>query len=225
MKKGRENSSKNEDYLISNEIESWATENDFVDHFYISGIINALRAQKDRNSWLTLDPNEYLPTKSKNNLRTLQRSLSLLNLARNSLVFLPVAITWLAISKATSAFSIYGKSNALNLINFLDFWQNGYGVLSPKWSLSEIATLDFQIILTVIALTIASSLVNQRIVQKRVTAEEHFQKTRRELSMLISLHANRTTLKNLKNLKSKLAEDLLVKDNRKTLKNLRNYAP
>ena len=225
MKKGRENSSKNEDYLISNEIESWATENDFVDHFYISGIINALRAQKDRNSWLTLDPNEYLPTKSKNNLRTLQRSLSLLNLARNSLVFLPVAITWLAISKATSAFSIYGKSNALNLINLLDFWQNGYGVLSPKWSLSEIATLDFQIILTVIALTIASSLLNQRIVQKRVTTEEHFQKTRQELSMLISLHANRTTLKNLKNLKSKLAEDLLVKDNRKTLKNLRNYAP
>ena len=224
MKKGRENSSKNEDYLISNEIESWATENDFVDHFYISGIINALRAQKDRNSWLTLDPNEYLPTKSKNNLRTLQRSLSLLNLARNSLVFLPVAITWLAISKATSAFSIYGKSNALNLINFLDFWQNGYGVLSPKWSLSEIATLDFQIILTVIALTIASSLLNQRIVQKRVTTEELFQKTRQELSMLISLHANRTTLKNLKNLKSKLAEDLLVKDNRKTLKNLRNYA-
>ena len=135
MKKGRDSASKNEDYLISNEIESWATENDFVDHFYISGIINALRAQKDRNSWLTLDPNEYLPTKSKNNLRTLQRSLSLLNLARNSLVFLPVAITWLAISKATSAFSIYGKSNALNLINFLDFWQNGYGVLSPKWSL------------------------------------------------------------------------------------------
>jgi hypothetical protein len=84
-------------------------------------------------------------------------------IARNTLVFLPVALTWLAISKATSAFAVYTSSNTLSVVNFLDFWENGYGVLSKSWSLSTIATLDFQIILLIISLTIVVALMDRKL--------------------------------------------------------------
>ena len=140
------------------------------------------------------------------------------------MVFLPVALTWLAISKAASAFTLYGATNALNLINFLDFWQNGYGVLSQNWSLSHIATMDFLIIMLVIALTISSTVLAQIEESKFGQAERDFLGSRVVINLAISVHAHRNALKNLRSLRSRLALELSLRDNRKTLKNLKSYA-
>jgi hypothetical protein len=44
----------------------------------------------------------------------------------------------------------------------LEFWQNGYDVLPAFWTISRIASLDFAIILGVIALSLVSTYFNTR---------------------------------------------------------------
>ena len=204
-------------------IESWAMEHRMTDDQYIAGLIQALRTQKDKNSWLALDPLEYLPSEPLVAGDKTRRIVLLINVLRNSLVFLPVALTWLAISKATNAFSLYAKSNALSVINFLDFWQNGYGVLDKKWSIGHVATIDFQIIVLVILITILSAGMTQRWQKEQDLRYANFDADRRKISLEISLHAHRHTLKNLKNFRSRVAEELAVKVDSKTLKKLRSY--
>ena len=46
--------------------------------------------------------------------------------------------------------------------NFLDFWQNGYGVLGSEWRIANVAKLDFIIILIVIILTLISASYSNR---------------------------------------------------------------
>ena len=77
-------------------------------------------------------------------------------------MFIPVAITWEAVSKATEAFAKFVEANNATTVNFLEFWQNGYDVLPAFWTISRIASLDFAIILGVIALSLASTYFNTR---------------------------------------------------------------
>jgi chaperonin cofactor prefoldin len=81
---------------------------------------------------------------------------------RNVLVFLPVALTWEAVSKATEAFAKFVEANNATTVNFLEFWQNGYDVLPAFWTISHIASLDFMIILGVIALSLISTFLNSK---------------------------------------------------------------
>jgi hypothetical protein len=105
---------------------------------------------------------------------------------RNALVFLPVALTWYAISKATSAFAVYTADNTLAVVNFLDFWENGYGVLAEEWSLSHIATLDFQIIMVIIVMTIAITLMDKRVRDNHEVAIAELDEERMRLALEIS---------------------------------------
>jgi hypothetical protein len=105
---------------------------------------------------------------------------------RNALVFLPVALTWYAISKATSAFALYTADNSLSVVNFLDFWENGYGVLSEEWSLSHVATLDFQIILGIIALTIAITFLDRSLKNSRNLVLQEADNERIQIALVIS---------------------------------------
>jgi len=73
------------------------------------------------------------------------------------MVFVPVAVTWKAIAEATSAFSEFINSNTATPVNFLEFWQNGYGLLDPIYRIGTIAEIDFWIIILVIATTIVST--------------------------------------------------------------------
>jgi hypothetical protein len=94
-------------------------------------------------------------------------------LIRNVLVFVPVALTWLAVGKATTGFAVYtAKSSAASVVNFLQFWQNGYGVLAKVWTLSHIAEDDFYIIGTVILLTFITPFMNRSAVKKAASFEQ-----------------------------------------------------
>ena len=132
----------------------------------MSGLLDSLETDENLEVWASLDPLDYLPTPSDKSNELFQRINLGLTIVRNALVFLPVAITWFAISKASSAFAIYTANNTLTVSNFLDFWENGYGVLSKEWSLSRVATLDFQIIIVIILMTISVSVI-ERILRIR----------------------------------------------------------
>ena len=157
---------------LSNTLDSFANEHQLNEDPYLSGLTNAVLNRKNLPMWASLNPLEFLPHVPVNAKKNLLRIQSWATIARNTLVFLPVALTWLAISKATFAFATYTSNNTLSVVNFLDFWENGYGVLSKTWSLSHIATLDFQIILLIIALTIAVSLLERRI-KSELLAQTH----------------------------------------------------
>jgi hypothetical protein len=90
------------------------------------------------------------------------RFVSTITIFRNVLVFVPVALTWLAVSKSTSAFAAYTSVNKNSVVNFLEFWQNGYGFLSNSWTIGHVAFLDFLIIAAIILITLYGSFVTRR---------------------------------------------------------------
>jgi hypothetical protein len=95
----------------------------------------------------------------------------MLVLLRNILVFVPVALTWLAISKATTAFALYTAKSTGSIANFLQFWEDGYGYLDKKWTISEVALLDFWIIAAVIVLTLITPIMSHNA-EDRAEKEE-----------------------------------------------------
>jgi hypothetical protein len=138
--------------------------------------------------WAGLNPLDYLPHAPANVSNGMKRIVLYVTIVRNALVFLPVALTWYAISKATSAFAIYTADNTLAVVNFLDFWENGYGVLAEEWSLSHIATLDFQIIMVIIVMTIAITLMDKRVRDNQEAAIGELDEERMRLALEISAY-------------------------------------
>lgn len=97
-------------------------------------------------------------------LRQLRRINTLTNL-RNILVFSPVALTWASISVVTDAFAEYEKENPNAIVNFLQFWQQGFGYLSDFWILSSVAIFDAALVLIVIVLTYLIGLLTQKNIE------------------------------------------------------------
>ena len=172
--------------ILSNSLQSWAQQHDLLEDPYISGLSNAVANRKNLPMWASLNPLEYLPHAPASVSATLKRVVLYITITRNALVFLPVALTWYAISKATSAFAVYTADNTLAVVNFLDFWENGYGVLDEEWSLSHIATLDFQIIMVIIVLTIAITLLDKRIRDQYESSVAELDEERMMLALAIS---------------------------------------
>ena len=175
------NTSKNKKSVKNEELAhallSWAKQHKVDDDPYILGLHGALKENSDLAMWSTLVPLEYLPLTE---TAAGSREISLnhfLTIARNILVFVPVALTWAAVGKATTAFAVYVEANPNSVTNFLEFWQNGYGVLGEKWTIGYVANLDFLLITAVILLTMATSYLSRkglkirRLGQRKVDAE------------------------------------------------------
>jgi len=109
-----------------------------------------------------MDPFEYLPQPHPTLGSSMFSWAKTAANIRNVLVFVPVAITWEAVSKATVAFAKFVETNNATTVNFLEFWQNGYDVLDKFWTIGNVASLDFVIILGVIALSLISTFFNTR---------------------------------------------------------------
>ena len=172
--------------ILLNSLQSWATLYRVQSDPYVSGLTAAVSARKNLPMWASLDPLEYLPHADVNTHKRLHLLSLIMSVLRNSLVFLPVALTWYAISKATSAFATYTADNSLSVVNFLDFWENGYGVLAEEWSLSHVATLDFQIILGIIGLTIAITFLDRSLREKKNQALQTADEDRIQMALAIS---------------------------------------
>ena len=147
---------------IAEKIEQWALYHGLRTEFEVSTLIEDLRQQRFLNFWAAREIESLLPKPkipAVERLRVLQQRLLFF---RNVIVFLPVTITWIAISEASSSFSSFIAENEAVVVNFLEFWQGGYGDLDPIWKLSTIALIDFFILAVIILLTIGAQVVKLR---------------------------------------------------------------
>ena len=144
------------------EIKAWAKTNHCEDDALVTTLIDDLESGQDLDAWASLASFEILPRVEYKAGDKQQRLTNLIAISRNILVFVPVALTWIAVSKATTAFAQYTTANPNAVVNFLEFWQNGYGILSKDWTIGHIALLDGAIIGVVIAISMAVSVLEIR---------------------------------------------------------------
>lgn len=173
--------------ILHAQINEWAAKNDVIDDPYISGLSQAVLKKRHLDSWETFNPLEYLPHPEGIAGAKRLNYVRYISIFRNILVFAPVAITWEAVSKATTAFSEFVQSNNAATVNFLEFWQNGYEVLDRKWTISNIAQIDFLIVAVVIVLSLVASTLNERGRFLRIQERESIENERTQLAIAIRL--------------------------------------
>lgn len=154
---------------------------------YLDGLRDAIESKKNLHIWAELNPLDYLPVPPAHLGAARARLVRLVTVIRNVLVFAPVALTWWAVGEATTAFSRYIDQNGADVVNFLDFWQNGYGVLDEKWRIGSVARFDFLLIMLVIVLTLyVSQAGNKAEIQRD---KEELDIDRERLALAIEIHA------------------------------------
>jgi hypothetical protein len=172
---------------LASKIAQWISKYNLQDDPYLNGLLAAIESKKDLHIWAELDPNDYLPHPESEAGRAKERLVRLLTVIRNVLVFAPVALTWAAVSAATTGFSQYIEANGADVVNFLDFWQNGYGILAEEWKIGNVARLDFIIVVIVIALTLYVSRGGYQVEEIQRSSEAEIDRER--LGLAIEIHA------------------------------------
>jgi hypothetical protein len=154
---------------VLEQLNAWARKYNLSQDSYVSALASALENRSNLPFWSTMSATDFLP---KSVVATSRNQLIYnLTLLRNLLIFAPVAITWLAIGEASRAFAVFTESNNSNVVNFLQFWQNGYGVLAEEWTLSRVAILDASILLFIMVLIVIIANLNQRTQRQRSELE------------------------------------------------------
>ena len=147
---------------ISQTLVNWAANNGVESDHIVQSLMQDLAGEENLAIWAGMDPFEYLPQPHPTLGSSMFSWAKTAANIRNVLVFVPVAITWEAVSKATVAFAKFVETNNATTVNFLEFWQNGYDVLDKFWTIGNVASLDFVIILGVIALSLFATFLNAR---------------------------------------------------------------
>lgn len=172
--------------ILADKLLAWADKYDVTKDGYVRGLYEALSTRKNLQVWASLNPIEYLPVPELKAGLSLVKLTRFITVLRNVLVFLPVALTWAAVGQATTAFSTYLKANGTDIVNFLDFWQNGYDVLGEEWRIANVALLDFLIIMVVIGLTLLASVFSRSVSDVQLAAEKETDRERILLSVEIA---------------------------------------
>lgn len=162
---------------VSNWAKKYSSHNDLT-----KKLVSDLESKTDLHKWAELDPFEYLPYPGAVGSAKKNRLIDNITVLRNVLVFAPVALTWAAVGEATKAFEKYTAENSTAVVNFLEFWQNGYGVLDAKWRISEVARFDFILILLVIVLTLFISFAGQKLTKAENLENVKFEDSRQLLA-------------------------------------------
>jgi hypothetical protein len=174
--------------ILADSVEAWGNKYGQAEDGYVSGLITALRENKNLHVWATFDPVDYLPIPLLGNGAKLAGRVRIITVLRNVLVFAPVALTWIAVGQATKGFQEYISQNTTGVANFLDFWQNGYDILPPEYRISDVARVDAVIILGVIALTLLASVLGGRAEKQTMGSEAFADRERTDLALQIGLY-------------------------------------
>lgn len=179
--------------VLAEKLEDWARRHRVERDPYLSQLTESLKERKNLHIWAELQPLDFLPYPKSDAQNRKSDLVRILTIIRNVLVFAPVALTWAAVSAATTGFAAYIKENGASVVNFLDFWQNGYGYLSDKWKIGEVARLDFILVMIVIVLTLFVSIVGHRAQQLRNEEEALIDQERATIALEIAqvLHDKR----------------------------------
>ena len=173
-------SGKNKHKEIANLIQVWASKYEFSQDPFIQQLSSAIDNRKNLPFWASLDIDKLFPTPQVQLRQT--KTLHYLALLRNMLIFTPVALTWFAIREASIAFEIFTSQNPSSIVNFLEFWQNGYGLLAEEWRISNLATTSASILAVVIFLIATLSFLNRR---QSVLVEKAQNEVEKERQILI----------------------------------------
>jgi hypothetical protein len=171
---------------IAEDLRFWSTTRGVEVDPYVSQLQEDLTSGENLGFWASIDPAEMLPMPAKQKVIQYESIARLIVLVRNVLIFLPVALTWYAIGQATIAFQIYVGSSGTTTANFLDFWQNGYGILDDKWRIGEIAVLDFYIVMAVIVISLVAGAIQAQAARIDAKLETLYESERMELALQIS---------------------------------------
>ncbi len=179
--------------VLAEKLERWVSLRGVKNDPYLQQLIEALHSRKNLHIWAEIQPLDFMPHPDSTAQSTQSNLVRILTILRNVLVFAPVALTWAAVSAATTGFAAYTKENGASVVNFLDFWQNGYGYLADHWHIGEVARLDFLLVVVVIVLTLYVSLAGHKAQTARVNEEALIDKERAELALEITaiLHDKR----------------------------------
>ena len=145
--------------LLLDLLNQWSLRHDLGFDPYLNSIIKTVENDLPLDVWNSLDPEKYLPRPASEVGNSFIRTSRILAILRNVLVFVPVALTWKAVSEATTAFSTFVSEQSVAPVNFLEFWQNGYGVLSDFWKIGNVAQIDFLLIVFIIIATLISTIL------------------------------------------------------------------
>jgi hypothetical protein len=179
--------------VLAEKLEEWSRLRGVERDPYLSQLTESLKERKNLHIWAELQPLDFLPYPKSDAQNRQSDLVRILTIIRNVLVFAPVALTWAAVSAATTGFAAYTKDNGASVVNFLDFWQNGYGYLADHWKIGHVAELDFILVMIVIALTLFVSIVGHRSQQLRNQEEALIDQERSTIALEIAqvLHDKR----------------------------------
>lgn len=183
----------NDGKALADSLTEWGINYGISDDPYIAGLSDALYKNRDLSTWSEFEPLEYLPH---GNVLEGARSIKwgrIVGITRNILVFAPVALTWKGVEQATTAFSDFVTKNSASTVNFLEFWQNGYGVLPEAWTISSVARMDYVIVGIVIVLSFLSTFLNEHGRTRRSVGQRSLDLDRTYLAIEIKkyLHSKR----------------------------------
>lgn len=175
---------------VAEDLRFWSTVRGVEADPYVAQLQEDLAIGKNLDFWASIDASEMLPMPIRRKAVQYESIARLIVLFRNVLIFLPVALTWYAIGQATIAFQIYVGSSGTTTANFLDFWQNGYGILDDKWRIGEIAVLDFYIVMAVIVISLLAGAMQLQSARIDSRLETLYESERMELALQISRALN-----------------------------------
>ena len=180
--------------ILADLIEKWARKYGLSRDPYVSRLLVALKDNQNLAMWSAMEPMQMLPYAVPVSGLKLQKIAARLSILRNVLVFAPVAFTWLAVGQATTAFQKFVEDNATATVNFLEFWQNGYDVLSSEWRISTVAATDAGIVFIVIALSVGATYLADLANYKSQEEDSRLLEERVELALAIKeyLHTKQT---------------------------------
>ena len=150
---------------LAEELETWSLTRKVAFDKYLKGVISALRSGEELATWAQYAPEDWLPRPRSHKARKMADIGRLIAIVRNVLIFFPVALTWFAIGSATRAFEKFLNDGGDSTANFLEFWQSGKGYLPEVWRIGNVATLDFQIILFLIVISLVSGILQARAIR------------------------------------------------------------
>lgn len=164
---------------------------------YVEGLTSAAATGRNMTMWANLDTLAMLPEARVRSGRGYSRVARVLTILRNVAVFVPVALTWMAINRATDAFGDYADLKAGESVNFLQFWQSGGDTgeyLTSFWRIQHIAFLDTLIITGIVVSTLIASLLESRGRAKLDRVEYAADRDRVRIALVIdeALQANRS---------------------------------
>ena len=171
---------------LARAVSLWGAAHRLDDDIYVSALVTSLESGVGVQHLSRYDAIETLPHPEPQAGRRQSVLSENLISARNILVFVPVAFTWAGISQATEAYSKYTLANPNTIINFFDFWENGYGVLSDFWTLSSITRIGFILLALIILASTGIAVLQRQASTLKAQAEKEIAKERFNLGFQIN---------------------------------------